>query len=337
MWDDKAGMKLVIAFFVLLLFFGLTGWRVMIWMPGKSFKGEVKNFTKNELALAQDLSAHVAMLAEQIGERNYSRYQGLIKSRDYIAEQLGKNRGNLRLDDFEVKGLKFSNLELEFLGSTHPNELIIIGAHYDTHRDSPGANDNASGVAAMLALAKLFTEADLIHSRTVRFVAFANEEMPFFGTGEMGSRLYAERSRLKKEDILLMISLETMGYYSTRAGSQRYPRPLSLIYPDRGDFIAFVSDVRSSSLLRRSLKIFRKNVDFPSEGAALPRFVPGVAWSDHSSFWSQGYRAFMVTDTAPFRYPYYHHELDLPDKIDFKRLARVVKGLDKVIQEFSTH
>jgi Zn-dependent M28 family amino/carboxypeptidase len=198
---------------------------------------------------------------------------------------------------------------------------------------APGANDNGTGVAAMLALARRFSGQK--PRRTLRFVAFANEEPPHFQTAEMGSVVYAQRSRERSENVVAMLSLETLGYYDDAQGSQVYPPPIGLFYPSTGNFVGFVSNVSSRKLLRDVVGDFRSHTRFPSEGAALPAVIPGVGWSDHWAFWQAGYPALMVTDTAPFRYPHYHTGADTPDKIDYERLARVVAGLERSIRRLA--
>jgi len=146
----------------------------------------------------------------------------------------------------------------------------------------------------------------------------------------MGSRRYALRARERNERIAAMFSLETIGWYSEQPGSQRYPFPLSFFYPSTGNFLAFVSNLGSRALLHESLASFRRQAKFPSEGVAAPALIPGVDWSDHASFWEQGYPALMLTDTAPYRYPHYHSAADTPDKVDYERLARVVSGLEQI-------
>ena len=158
-----------------------------------------------------------------------------------------------------------------------------------------------------------------------------NEEPPFFQTGQMGSVIYAERSRKGGENIVAMLSLETIGYYTDEPGSQKYPPPFSLFYPSTGNFIGFVGNFSSRPLVRKVVSIFRRSASFPSEGAAIPDFITGVGWSDHWAFYRAGYPALMVTDTGPFRYPYYHDSQDTPDKVDYDRMARVVAGLEKVV------
>jgi Zn-dependent M28 family amino/carboxypeptidase len=197
-------------------------------------------------------------------------------------------------------------------------------------RGSPGANDNASGAAAVLALARRF--ADRPQARTIRFVLFVNEEPPLFWTDQMGSLVYAREAKQRGDDIVAMLSLETMGCFLDEPGSQRYPPPFGMFYPDEGNFIAFVGMSSSGPLVERAVGAFRGACRFPSEGAALPSLVPRVGSSDHWSFWKQGYPALMVTDTAPYRYRHYHKPTDTPDKLDYERLARVVEGLDAVIR-----
>jgi Zn-dependent M28 family amino/carboxypeptidase len=151
----------------------------------------------------------------------------------------------------------------------------------------------------------------------------------------MGSRHYADEARARADRIVAMLSIESIGYYNSEPGSQRYPFPLNLLYPDLGDFIGFVSNLRSGPLVRRAIARFRSAVQFPTEGAAVPSWVPGVWWSDHWSFWRQGYQAIMITDTAPFRNPFYHTPQDTPDKLDYGRIARVVDGLEAVVSDLA--
>jgi Zn-dependent M28 family amino/carboxypeptidase len=166
----------------------------------------------------------------------------------------------------------------------------------------------------------------------VRFVAFVNEEPPFFTSGEMGSRVYARACRARNDDIVAMLSLETIGYYSDAPRSQAYPAPFGLLYPDTGNFVTFVANYRSRPLLHQVMSAFRANAQFPSEGAAAPEWIPGVGWSDHWSFWKEGYPGVMVTDTALFRYPHYHTSQDTPEKLDYPRMARVFSGLQQVMR-----
>lgn len=278
---------------------------------------------------AARLRAHVEMLATTIGERNVWRYAALRAAADYIEHVLASHGYTPERQTFEVSRLPVSNISGELRGLSS-DEIIVVGAHYDTVSDCPGANDNATGMAAMLDLAGRFARRPL--PRTVRFVAFVNEEPPFFKTDQMGSLVYATAARARGDNIAGMLSLETMGFYSNERGSQQYPPPLDALHPDTGNFIGFVSNMKSQPLLGQASDAFRARTSFPVEAAAAPDELPGVGWSDHWAFWQAGYPAMMVTDTAPFRYPWYHQPADTPDKIQFEAMAEVVDGLEHVVQ-----
>ncbi len=312
---------------------GAIGYVAMIRMPGKSHEGSLSSLSPREAGLRDDLVNSVEALSGGIGERNLPRYRSLLAAADLVERALREAGLEPRREGFLAEGRECSNLVAEIEGAGRKAEIVVVGAHYDSVPGSPGADDNATGTASLLALARAFAEKR--PARTLRFVAFANEEMPYSGTVAMGSRVHALGCRGRGENIVAMLSLETMGYYSTAPDSQRYPFPFGLLYPSTGDFIAFVGNVASRDLVRKTVGCFRRTTPFPSEGGALPGFVPGVGWSDHASFWEQGYPGVMVTDTAPFRYPHYHTAEDTPEKIDFGRLARVVGGLERVVADLA--
>ena len=279
--------------------------------------------------LARHVRKHVEMLAGSIGERNLWKYEALNRSAAYIEAELTAYGLSPERQTFEVSRLPVSNLDAGLHGTTRSDEVVVVGAHYDSVAGCPGANDNATGVAAVLELARRLAGAP--RPRTIRFAAFVNEEPPFFKTAQMGSVVYANAAKRRGDRIVAMLSLETMGYYSDVRGSQHYPAPIALLYPDVGNFIGFVSNVGSARLLMRARRAFRRRTDFPLQSAAVPEAVPGVGWSDHWSFWQAGYPAMMVTDTAPFRYPWYHTAEDTPDKVDFEKLTHLVDGLEAVV------
>jgi Zn-dependent M28 family amino/carboxypeptidase len=278
---------------------------------------------------ALQLRTHVGMLAEAIGERNLWRHSALERAADYIFGNLEASGYTPGRQTYEISRLPVSNIDAALAGARRPAEVLVVGAHYDTVSGCPGANDNATGVAAMLELAARF--ASHPRPRTIRFVAFVNEEPPFFKTDQMGSLVYARAARARREQVIGMPSLETMGYYSEAAGSQQYPAPVGMLYPDVGNFIGFVSNIQSARLLMKARRAFKRRTPFPLQSGALPDAIPGVGWSDHWAFWQAGYRAMMVTDTAPFRYQWYHTADDTPDKIDYDKLAHVVDGLEAVV------
>ena len=269
------------------------------------------------------LRAHVGALAGTIGERHLLRPHALAAAADYI-DATWRAQGYVpERETFTVEGIDCANLVITRQG--RPDELLLIGAHYDTVRGSPGADDNASGVAALLELSRAFTA--VVPGLTVRFVAFTNEEPPFFFTHQQGSVVHASAARARGERIALMISLEMLGYFDDRPGSQRYPPLFRWFYPDRGDFLGFVSDLRSRHLMQRAAAAFRAASELPLQTCATFRWIPGVGWSDHAPFWRQGYRAFMVTDTAFHRNPFYHTAGDVPGTLDYGRFAAAVDGL----------
>lgn len=314
----------------LALFFAVLWW-VGVRMPGKNMS-QTASLSADERLLREELRADVHTIAAQIGERNMSRYAALNAALTFIDDSLTKTGLRPRRDSYAINNLQCHNLETEISGTD--TDLVVIGAHYDSVFGSPGANDNGTGVAALLALARRFSGKS--PGRTMRFVAFVNEEPPYFQTAQMGSAVYASRCKQRRDHITAMISLETIGCFSDAPHTQAYPAPgLPFFYPTTGNFIGFVGNLQSRALLRRVISTFRATQKLPSQGAALPSFIPGVGWSDHWAFWQQGYPAIMVTDTAPFRYPHYHRPTDRPERIDYDRFALVVSGMERVIADLA--
>ena len=297
-------------------------------MPGRSYDQPPPPLTDAEQATRDRLRGHVERLATQIGERNWPHYDGLTGARDYVAEQFRAAGYEATVRPYEHRGETFYNVEAVLPGRSP--RVLVVGAHYDSVEGSPGANDNASGVAVLLELARALR--GTTPEATIRFVAFANEEPPYFNTGEgMGSAEYAAALRDAGDAPAAMLSIETVGFYSDAPGSQSYPPLVAGLYPDRGDFIGFVGDYQSRALVRAVTERFRAVATLPSEGAALPAGLPGVAWSDHRSFWEIGVPALMVTDTAPFRDPHYHLSSDTAERLDYERMARLTSGLAHVV------
>ena len=330
--DKKQLPSFIMRLGFLTVFFTLGGC-FMISMPGKSHTGPLPAPTGDELSRVERLKADVGMLAGDIGERNVQRYEQLCRAERYVSGRLRDMGYAIRLEPFEAGGRRVTNIEAELKGTSCPDQVVVIGAHYDSPPGSPGANDNASGVAALLELARQFRNAK--PGCTLRFVAFVNEEPPYFQTKLMGSRVYAANAKKRGEKITAMLALEAIGYYSDQPKSQRYPAPFSLLYPGTGNFIGFVGNLGSRRLVRSCIKTFRETTPFPSEGLAAPAFIPGIGWSDQWAFWQEGYPGIMITDTAPFRYPHYHEASDTPDKLDYARMARVVSGVGCVVGELA--
>jgi Zn-dependent M28 family amino/carboxypeptidase len=304
-------------------------------MPSKRNKHLLSPLSPAEVEIQDRVRKLVQVLATDIGGRDAVRYENLRKAAEYIEGQLRSFGYGPSRQTYTFAGQTFDNIEAESRGKQEPEAIVVIGGHYDTAGGLPGANDNASGVAATLELARQFAHEP--QARSIRWVFFVNEEPPHFQTPAMGSYVYAKRCRERKEKITAMLSLETIGYYSDKPGTQSYPIGFHPGYPDRGDFLGFVANFRSAPLLRRALKSFRSATSLPAEGAAAPAAIPGVGWSDHWSFWEFGYPALMLTDTAPYRYPYYHSAEDTPEKLDYDRLARAVSGVAAIIRELASH
>jgi Zn-dependent M28 family amino/carboxypeptidase len=284
--------------------------------------------------LHDNLKRHVATLSGRIGERNVWRPEAMAAAAAYIRMALEDAGYTVNVQPFASRSLTVNNIEAVLPGHGAADEIIVVGAHYDSVADCPGADDNTSGVAALLELARMLAGTTL--SRSVRFVAFANEEAPFFYGDEMGSKLYAARAQAQGEHVEAMLSLETLGYYTDEPGTQKYPFPFSWFYPDTGNFVGFVGNLSSRPLVRQAVGAFRASTAFPSEGVAAPSGIEGIHWSDHWSFWQAGYPAIMVTDTAPFRYPHYHEASDTPAQLDYTGLARVTGGLAEVVRALAS-
>jgi len=249
----------------------------------------------------------------------------LHAAEDYITREWRQQGYDVRKQTYTAQGVECANLEITRAGNSPNNDVILIGAHYDSVLGSPGANDNGSGVAALLELSRLFK--DVAPETSLRFVAFVNEEPPFFFWPSMGSMVYAKAARQRGDPIRFMISLETIGYYRDQPGSQTYPPLLKHFYPDTGNFIAFVSNLRSRHILRDCVRAFSAATDFPVQSIAAPALVPGISLSDQLAFWRHGYKALMITDTAFYRYPYYHTAQDTPDKLDYEPFTEMTNGL----------
>jgi len=315
-----------------------VGYGALLYMtsvPGEPHRGPLPALTEAEAALAAVLRRHVETIAAR--EHNLHHPDELEKVARYIEGVLESYGYTVGRQTFEVDDRPVRNIDvtIEPAGNSPDPEVIVIGAHYDSVTGSPGANDNATGAAAVLELARLLADLAGKSGRRIRLVLFVNEEPPYFQTEQMGSLQYAGALAARRERVVAMYSLETIGFYSDAPGSQHYPAPFGLIYPDRGDFVAFVGLLNSRPLVQETIGSFRAHTSFPSVGGVAPGIIPGIGWSDHWAFVEHGFQAVMITDTAVFRYPHYHLSTDTPDKVDFDKLARVVKGIERVIRELA--
>jgi Zn-dependent M28 family amino/carboxypeptidase len=279
------------------------------------------------------LRQHVYALTHDIGEHNIYHPAALQAAANYITHQWQQQGYTVTPQSYTVQDLECANLEITCQGNDAGKHCILVGAHYDSVIGSPGANDNGSGIAALLELSKRFINVPI--NTPIRFVAFVNEEPPFFYWNKMGSMVYAKQARQRGDKIRFMTSLETIGYFLDEPHSQHYPAFLKHFYPDKGNFIAFVSNLSSRRVMRNAVKSFHQHSDFPVEHIATLAMVPGVSWSDHLSFWRNGYKAFMITDTALYRYPYYHTSQDSADKLTYEPFAKLVNGLFLMLQSLA--
>ena len=276
--------------------------------------------------LVAELTADVAMLGDRIGERNTVRYEQLTAARDHIIAAFTAAGLAVVRQDYQADGRQCSNIIATVAGRDPTAPGWVVGAHYDSAIGSPGGNDNGTGVAAVLALARRLQPG--VQTASIRLVAFVNEEPPFFQTAAMGSMVYAASLAAQGERLAGMISLETIGCFSDQAGSQHFPdSALAAIYPSTGNFVALVGNTANHALVQRVRAAFDAAAcGMPTQPFAGPEALPGVGWSDHWAFWQHGYPAMMITDTAPFRDEHYHTATDLPVNVDQVRLARVVAG-----------
>ena len=305
---------------------------IAVTMPGRSVPFPDAPLTSEQSSLRSRLQEHVYHLSATIGERSAGQSIKLAETADYIRQQLQASGFIPTVRTFGDE--QFLNIEVDLYGREKRDEIIVIGAHYDTTWMTPGADDNASGIAALLEIARAMK--DKRYARTIRFIAFANEEVPNYRRAEMGSMSSAKRSFTRSEQIVGMIAIEMVGYYSDAPGSQRYPTVLSRLYPDRGNFIAFVSNLVSRDFQLRAITYFRDLELFPSEGLIAPEWVErSIRRSDHASYWYYDFPAIMITDTANFRNPHYHRRTDTHETLDYDSMARVVSGLTVMIERLA--
>lgn len=312
----------------------VAGFLWMTSVPGVSADGSrMAQPSPAVLASAELLERDVTAIASE--PHNLAFPRALERSALYIEEQLEAAGYRVTRQKFEVDGKPARNIEVVVDPADPMAETLVIGAHYDSAGGAPGANDNGSGSAVLLMLARRLAELDGKAKLRLRLVFFVNEEPPYFKTGHMGSLVYARALSRRDETIRGMISLETLGYYRDGDGTQAYPFPLGLLYPDKANFVSFVALLSSRGFMRETVRDFRKVAAIPSEGGSAPGWIQGIDWSDHWSFEQHGIPALMVTDTAPFRYPHYHRASDTPDKIDFVRLAFVEQGLEDMLRDWA--
>lgn len=282
--------------------------------------------------IKSNLIEAVTYLSDRIGQRSYLDTVKLDETADYIESKFTACGRPVLRQPFKYGDKTYCNLSITVPGDGGPDDgILVVGAHYDTVTGTPGADDNASGIAGLLELARLASLAPL--RRTVRFAAFCLEEPPAFMTSRMGSYVYARSLSLESVKVYGMISLEMLGYYCGEDGCQYYPSSIfRLFYPRKGDFIAFVGNISSRRFTHAVKDSFERASSLRVESLSGVSLIPGVDFSDHRSFWKFDYPAFMVTDTAFYRNPNYHDAGDTSETIDYEKMAELVKGLYEALR-----
>jgi hypothetical protein len=326
----------LIALLVLLVALGAGAYAALRYatnVPGRSHQGPLPPLNPEERAIAATLKRHVGTIAAR--EHNIRRFAELEKVAVYLETTLTGHGYKVGRQEYTVAGKTVRNIDAVIEPPADPAdpEVIVVGAHYDSAEETPGANDNGSGTAVVLEMARLLKDLQGQSRKRIRFVLFVNEEPPYFMTDDMGSLRYAKLLAERKERVTAMYSLETLGYYSDAPGSQSYPAPFGMMFPNVGNFVSFVGLTNSRPRVHQTMQSFRSHTAFPTVGGVAPGIISGIGWSDHWAFGQYGFQCVMVTDTAIFRYPHYHEPTDTPDKVDVERLARITKGMERVVRD----
>jgi Zn-dependent M28 family amino/carboxypeptidase len=290
----------------------------------------MNNSSSDRDDLKTNLRNIIAFLSHDIGSRSYVEHAKLERSAAFIEEQFKKYGCKSQKQPFRVEGHTYYNIFTEIHGTGSSDEILVIGAHYDTVSGTPGADDNASGVAGMLELSRLIQDNPI--ANTACLVAFCLEEPPFFRSRNMGSYVFAKSLKKYNRKVMGMISLEMIGYFRSGSGSQYYPLPFfRFFYPKTGDYIAFVGNLSSRAFTKRFEAIFKKVSSLHCESLNTTSLVVGIDFSDHRSFWHFNYPAFMITDTAFYRNPNYHGPGDTGDTLDYEKITELVLGMYKTL------
>ncbi len=318
------------AFLALIAAYAIYG----LWVPGRSATEPLPPLTSEERDLAARLKTHIVAVASE--PHNVQHPTAIEKSAKEIEKAFRDLGFNPQSQRFETAGVPVRNIWVTIEPATPGSAArgLVVGAHYDSAGQSPGANDNGSGTASVIELARLLKDYKPRHTR-IYLVAFVNEEAPYWGGPDQGAARFADLLLERGETIDGMLSLETLGWFSDVPGSQKYPAPFNLIYPNTGNFVAFVGMPGSRHFLHKVLAPFRRVTAVPTIGGIAPSFIDGIAWSDHKAFSDRGIPALMLTDTAPFRYPHYHRATDTPDKVDVETLARITLSLAATLRELA--
>lgn len=280
---------------------------------------------------AENLEKHVRMLSEQFVPRNAAAIANMNRTADYIKAEFEKaGKGTVSEQWYQVGSYRYRNVSLIMGDPTAPR--VVIGAHYDGYGPHPGADDNASGVAGLIELAKLI--ADHPPKTAIEFVGYPLEEPPYFATSKMGSSKHVGHLRKNGIKCKYMISLEMIGYFTDERGTQHYPiKFLHLFYPEKGNFITVVGNNQNRSLTKNFKIAMKGATELPVVSICGPAAIPGIDFSDHRNYWHAGIPALMITDTAFYRNTAYHTPRDTADRLNYTKMAMVVTGVYEGIQK----
>lgn len=295
-----------------------------------------KNKPNNILVNKNNLHIDVNVLSNIVPPRNYLNLESLNKASGYIVSELKKTRCELKIQKFIVNGKEYKNIIGSF-GLENSKERLIIGAHYDVYSKTPGADDNASGIAGLLELVRMIDREKPLLKYRVDLVAYTLEEQPFFRTDSMGSARHAKYLKKNNINCIGMINLEMIGYFSGKKESQKYPLSLlKIFYPNKGDFIAVVGKFGQQNIVRKIKRNIAENSNISVWSMNAPAIIPGIDFSDHMNYWRQGYNAVMISDTSFYRNPNYHLKSDTIEKLDFDKMAEAIRGVYFAIINFQS-
>ena len=323
---SRKRIRIGILLLTLLVLPILTAWFVL---TQPSFR---RNDTSPMTVPIDRLEHHVRVLSEDLVPRSHAQPDTLRQCAHYILDHFQKAGARTSMQDYEIIGMTYHNVRAFFGPESGPR--LIVGAHYDAVTQTPGADDNASGVAGLIELAYLLKQAP--PNGPVELVAYALEEPPHFTTPDMGSAQHVQRLKQEGVQVTAMIALEMIGYFSDKKGSQTFPMALlKLCYPSRGNFISVVGSMKQRTLVRDIKAAMRGATDLAVHSLTAPRALPGIDYSDHRSFWEAGIDAVMITDTAFYRNMAYHTPGDTADRLDYTRMAKVVIGVHQAVLSLS--
>ena len=319
----RSALRVLIALVVIITAFG-------IWVTQPVW---VRRGPSVPAAEPARLRTHVRMLTETFFPRSSDDPANLARCADYIGAQFAAAGAQVSTQHFIAGVQAFDNVIARFGPAT--GACVVAGAHYDSFSRLPAADDNASGVAGVLELARLLGRGPP-PSTAIELVAYCTEEPPYFATPGMGSYQHAKMLKHAGVEVKAMLSIEMIGCFRDTTWSQVYPMPiLYAIYPARGNFISVVGDVSQRGLIRQVKRGMQRATDLPVWSASMPRQVPGIDLSDHRNYWAFGYPAVMVTDTSQYRNFNYHKRTDTWDKLDYARMAKVVDGVLGALRTWS--